>query len=133
MKIRNLSIITIALLLSSLVGCASITQGTQQKILIQTTPVSGASCCIRNNMGSWYLPCTPGVVAVHRSAHDMTITVTKPGYITQTITVGSRTKAMVFGNVIFGGVVGAGVDCADGAAFWYPKSIVIPMTPLHRN
>lgn len=35
----------------------------------------------------------------------------------------SKTKGMAFGNIVFGGVIGAGVDMADGAAYDYPNEI----------
>lgn len=41
--------------------------------------------------------------------------------------VKSSTKAMAFGNIIFGGVIGAGVDVATGAAYDYPTMITVLM------
>ena len=32
---------------------------------------------------------------------------------------------MAFGNILFGGVIGAGVDIATGAAYDYPELIVV--------
>jgi hypothetical protein len=37
---------------------------------------------------------------------------------------------MAFGNILFGGVIGAGVDVATGAAYDYPAVIEIDMTPI---
>jgi hypothetical protein len=42
---------------------------------------------------------------------------TKEGYTPATTSVASSTKAMAYGNVLFGGLVGAGVDAATGAAY----------------
>ena len=39
----------------------------------------------------------------------------------------SSTKAMAFGNILFGGPIGAGVDMASGAAYDYPNLITVMM------
>jgi hypothetical protein len=113
-----------------LTGCASIMGGRQQTVMIETTPVQGAQCYLSNDKGQWYLCSTPGAVIVHRSYSDLIITAQKPGYQEACVRLSSRTRGMVFGNVLFGGCIGAGVDCADGAAYHYPEHVVIPMVPM---
>jgi hypothetical protein len=44
-----------------------------------------------------------------------------------TVYAKSDTKGMVFGNILLGGVVGAGVDIATGAAYDYPEVIAVEM------
>ena len=41
--------------------------------------------------------------------------------------VKSGTKAMAFGNILFGGIIGAAVDTSTGAAYDYPDLITIVM------
>jgi phosphoketolase len=41
--------------------------------------------------------------------------------------VNSSTKGMAFGNILFGGPIGAGVDMASGAAYDYPNLITVMM------
>ena len=41
--------------------------------------------------------------------------------------VKSFTKGMAFGNILFGGIIGAGVDISTGAAFDYPSLISVQM------
>ena len=110
-----------------LVGCASITTGTNQSVSVKTGSVSGAQCSLENNKGTWYIPSTPGSVVVNRSFNDLSVKCEKKGYPLASKSVSSSTKAMAFGNVVFGGVVGAGVDIADGAAYDYPNTINVPM------
>ena len=64
---------------------------------------------------------------INRSYSDLRINCSKPGYRPSFKQVASKTKGMAFGNVLFGGVIGAGVDIADGAAYDYPTDIVVPM------
>ena len=55
------------------------------------------------------------------------INCSKKGYRPTFTQVSSKTKGMVFGNAVFGGLIGAGVDVADGAAYDYPNDIYVPM------
>lgn len=110
-----------------LTGCASIVDGEHQSISVQTPPTMGATCSLTNNKGEWFIPETPGSVVVHKSYDDLVVSCQEPGYVPDTVDVKSHTKAMAFGNVIFGGAIGAGVDVADGAAYDYPVNVVVPM------
>jgi hypothetical protein len=113
--------------ISLLGGCASITSGTKQSVSVITPPTSGAMCSLSNNKGSWYINQTPGSVTVHQSYKDLNVICNKKGYRSANQKVKSKTKAMAFGNAIFGGVIGAGVDAASGAAYKYPSVITVPM------
>ena len=44
-----------------------------------------------------------------------------------TAVVASSTKAMAFGNILLGGVIGAGVDIGTGAAYDYPEVISVAL------
>lgn len=110
-----------------LTGCASITQGTHQNITVTTPPVHGARCQLKNTKGVWVIPKTPGWVKVHKASGPLNVTCRKLGYAPGKKIVNSHMQAAVAGNVIFGGLVGVGLDSADGAAFKYPKKVVVPM------
>lgn len=113
------------LLLLSLVAitnCASITTGQNQSVSVNTAPHTGANCTLTNDKGKWHIPVTPGSVVVQRSFSDLNVSCTK-NHLAGMNTVKSKTKAMAFGNVLFGGVIGAAVDTGTGSAFDYPTSI----------
>ena len=116
-----------ALVLSLLSGCASIVSGTNQSVTVDTPGCAAASCRLTNDKGEWAVT-TPGSVVVNRAYGPLTIVCSKDGFASATATVTSTTKAMAFGNILFGGVIGAGVDIGTGAAYDYPTSIVVPMT-----
>jgi len=124
---KKIIICTALLACASLTGCASIVNGTSQPVSVNTAPIQGAKCCLKNNKGVWYINKTPGSVVVHRSYGDLTVTCSKKGYKTSSVKVKSHTKGMAFGNAVFGGVVGAGVDVADGAAYDYPSNVHVSM------
>jgi hypothetical protein len=70
---------------------------------------------------------TPGSVTVHRSYKDITVACEAAGQPAGSMAVKSSTKAMAFGNVIAGGVIGAGIDMANGAAYDYPDLLTVTM------
>lgn len=111
-------------------GCASIVTGHNQPISVETrhngAMVREANCKLENDKGTWFVT-TPGSVTVRRSFGDLHVRCEKDKHEPGILTVKSTTKAMAFGNAIFGGVVGAGVDIATGAAYDYPSLITVEM------
>ena len=107
-------------------GCASIVNGQNQSVSIDTPGCSPANCKLTNDKGTWFVT-TPGSVTVRRAFGNMTVVCSKEGYVPVTSSVGSSTKAMAFGNILFGGAIGAGVDIGTGAAYDYPELIDVPL------
>ena len=121
--------ITLLLVLTS--GCASITGTTNQSISVQTRvpegkEVAGAACELTNQKGKWFVT-TPGSVTVTRSNDDMQVLCKKEGSEPGRASVVSATKGSMFGNIIFGGGIGAIVDHNSGAAYEYPALIQVLM------
>ena len=128
---RLLSILVLGL---GLPGCASIVSGTTQSLSLETkTPagvqLAGASCQLTNDKGTWFVA-TPGTVSVHRSYSDLQSLCTRDGFQSNIRGTPSATKGMAFGNILFGGIIGTGVDVSTGAAYDYPTLISIMMTPI---
>lgn len=113
--------------ISLLSGCASIVDGTSQNVTLQTPPVTGANCSLKNNKGTWHVFSTPGTIKVHRSYSALHVTCRKPGYKKAKKRFQSTTKGMMAGNIVFGGFIGGGVDAADGAAYDYPNNLTVRM------
>lgn len=128
--VRTTATVAAGLVLASLTGCASMITGTNQLVSVETLhasgPVSGAVCRLENDKGVYYLT-TPGTVTVHRAYGDMIVKCDKPGFYFGITKIASSTKGMVAGNVVFGGLIGAGVDAATGAAYDYPTLLQIMM------
>jgi hypothetical protein len=127
MKLRT---IVGAVLLTQVVGCASIVNGQNQSVSVETRteagPVSGANCKLTNNKGTWFVT-SPGSTTVQRSYEDLAVRCEKEAMEPGLASAKSSTKAMAFGNIIFGGVIGAGVDISTGAAYDYPSLISVIM------
>jgi hypothetical protein len=112
-------------------GCASIVDGQTQSLSVKTQDaasreVVGARCTLSNDKGSWFLT-TPGSVGVHRSYKDLAVSCQAPEQPAGKAVVKSATKGMAFGNLLVGGIVGAGVDVATGAAYDYPQLVTVTM------
>jgi hypothetical protein len=111
-------------------GCASIVNGSNQSVSVETRTeagtISGANCRLSNNKGTWFVV-SPGSTLVNRSFEDLSVKCEKDGLEPGLLSVKSSTKAMAFGNIIFGGVIGAGVDMSTGAAYDYPTLITVTM------
>lgn len=116
--------------MAMLSGCASIVSGTNQVVSVQTMKdgdqFAGASCKLENSKGIWFVK-TPGSVTVHRAYGDLSVKCEKEGVDPGLATVKSHTKGMAFGNLLFGGAIGVGVDVSSGAAYDYPTLISLSM------
>ena len=126
MIFRTLSLCCAAACLSS---CATITRGSHEKLQVISSPPGADVALSTGEKGV-----TP--VAFTKLRRDsLQVTVSKPGYITQTVTVESHTSgsgvaAATAGNVAFGGPIGVTVAAASGA--WnslYPNPVSVQLTP----
>lgn len=132
------SLLILSILFSQfLLGCASITGNTNQNVSVQTkeptgSEVIGANCELSNSKGKWFVV-TPGTVGIHRSNDDIQVLCRKDGYEPGRNGIVSETKGMMFGNIIFGGGIGAIVDHSSGAAYEYPSLFQILMSRLQNS
>jgi hypothetical protein len=126
--------VTVVIGLGSLLltGCASIVSGHNQSLSVVAKngndDVIGARCSLTNDKGQWFAT-TPASVTVRRSYSAMAVDCTTERSAGAS-SVKSNTKAMAFGNVLFGGVIGVGVDVATGAAYDYPDVITVLLSSV---
>ena len=109
--LRRLAVMVAA---ASLGACATITRGTNTAWSVQTDPI-GAEVKTSNGFACDQTPCT---FKMPRKA-EFDVTIKKAGYVTYqghvTHRVAGAGGAGMAGNVLLGGVIGAGVDVASGA------------------
>ena len=113
-------------------ACASITTGTTQAVSVQTEP-PGATCVVsRNGETLGIVNPTPGSLTVSKSSQAMMVRCERPGSQVAITTVPSSLQAMTAGNILFGGIIGLGIDAASGAMNQYPPNITLalPAQPL---
>jgi len=128
-RIPSTLLVAVVMVITS--GCASITGTTIQSISVQTRAqdgkeVSGSACELTNSKGKWFIT-SPGSVTVTRSNDDMQVLCNKPGLEPGRASVVSAIKGSMFGNIIFGGGIGAIIDHNNGSAYEYPSFIQIMM------
>ncbi|HET7401897.1 MAG TPA: hypothetical protein VFJ62_08955 [Usitatibacter sp.] len=128
---KRMFFLAVAFLLAAVsTGCATITTGQNQSLSVETrhegTAVAGAACKLSNDKGTWFVT-TPGSVIVNRAYGDLAVNCTHEKYLPGVAVVKSSTKAMAFGNILVGGVIGAAVDVGTGSAYDYPPLISIDL------
>lgn len=98
----------------SATACATVTRGSNTAWQVTSEP-SGAK--VETSHGH-QCPATPCSIKMKRKS-EFTATLTKPGYRPATVTVTNKVSgaggAGMAGNVLVGGIIGAGVDVATGA------------------
>lgn len=130
-KFKSLTLISTLGLSYLLSGCASITSSSGQAVNVETVSkseqlVQGAHCKLTNDKGSWEVK-TPATITVQKSGADLVVHCTKSGLEDGTARVISSAGAGMWGNIIFGGGVGAIIDHSKGVAYNYPGVIKVTM------
>lgn len=111
-------------------ACASVVEGTNQEIVVNTNP-QGAACVLnRQDIAIGSVPVTPGAVTIKKTKHDITIVCNKDGFHEATYFNKSDVAGATVGNVILGGGVGWAIDSARGADNKYTSPVNITMVPL---
>lgn len=118
--------IGILVLAASVAGCATIVRGTSQSVSIDTPGHPGASCTLQSPGVGSRVVTTPASIELEKSKHNVQVTCRKDCFYGAGL-IASYTEGMAAGNVLFGGVLGLGVDAATGAMNKYADQTQIPM------
>ncbi len=96
-----------------LTGCATVIDKATQSVLIDTAPEDGAQCTLANSEGVWRVV-SPGLAKIRKTQNDLSVDCIKPGVGSGHVVAASHFRGTTAGNVIFGGIVGVGIDAASG-------------------
>lgn len=112
-------------------GCATITSSEMQDVAVSAYGETGhrvdkVKCVARNDRGSWQAE-APGILSVQRSAEDLMVECKKEGQPPGFVRAISRAAAGMFGNIVFGGAVGAIIDHSKGTGYDYPSAVHVRM------
>ena len=123
MQFHRQSIVLALALQTLLTGCATITKDANQPVRIETysknnVAVTGAKCVGKNERGEFTAD-SSGMMRPHRSGENLLITCSKDGEETGFGTLISRANGGMFGNILFGGGIGAIIDHNKGTAYSY--------------
>jgi hypothetical protein len=108
-----------------MMGCASITHGTEQSVKIDTlTPegkaIDGAECSLTNDKGEVFVRSGQSAT-VRRSGANLKISCTQSDQAPALGQAVSRVNAGMAGNILIGGAIGAAIDVGTGAGYNYPS------------
>ena len=116
------------LLLAS--GCASITQSELQRVSVTAAQdgkaIKDAECSLTNDKGTWTVK-APAQVDVRKSGENLSVVCKKDGFVDGLLSAVSRAAGSMFGNIIFGGGIGALIDHNKGTGYDYPNSLPVQM------
>jgi hypothetical protein len=117
------------ILAASVSGCATITRGSSEVLVINTEPVG-----VLASLSSGHMCKTPCSIELKRK-NAVHVKLEKAGYETVDTDVKSEVSgaggAAMAGNVILGGLIGAGVDAATGAMNRLtPNPLTVKMVPV---
>jgi hypothetical protein len=109
-------------------GCASIFDGTTQRISVNTNP-TGARCTFWRNGGLiGDVAATPGSLIVDKSRQELVIVCDKPGYTPSTYVNRSGLAGMAWANILTAGLTWA-VDTTRGADNKYESDVNLSLSP----
>lgn len=130
MKLPLLRLLACAVVLSAS-GCATITSNEMQPVSVTTKDDKGqnlekAKCTLRNDKGAWDAE-SPAFVQVRRSSEDLLVECKKEGQPNGSLRAVSRAAGGMWGNIIFGGGIGAIIDHSKGTGYNYPNTLPVKM------
>ncbi len=108
MVVQTVGVIIIGI---ALVGCASIIHGTSQQIGIGSTP-SGAKVTVSGQS----FGITPTITDLNRKDNHI-VKIELVGYLPYETTLTKQVSGWVWGNILFGGLIGLAVDAISGGLY----------------
>lgn len=127
MKFR-FTLVTVCAVMAT-AGCSSITQSDHQALSLTATyqgKVVEPVCDLRNDKGAWNAK-APANVTVRKSGEDLEVTCKLEGMPDGLLKAVSRAAGSMFGNIIFGGGIGAMIDHSKGTGYDYPDQLPVKM------
>jgi hypothetical protein len=125
---KSLNRLTILTFVLSSVGCATVTQGTQQAITFKIEPKT--TVCEVSRIGDGKIgriSSSSNTIHVGKDKDDIVVICTAPGYEQSTTRVVSgATGAGVTGVLLDFGIT----DMITGAMYRYPEEVTISLSPL---
>lgn len=124
---RAVTILALSILGLGLTGCATIVKDKSDTVTILTPNCpAGTSCKISNKKGSWVVQ-TPNTITVPKSDDSLLVICSTPDGREISGSLESKDGGMIWGNILFGGIIGAVVDARTDASRDYGDSIVLPL------
>ena len=108
---RHTRLVSAVSLSLALAACASIMHGTSQDVGISSTPTSASVTVDNGTTGQ-----TPFIAKLSRKDNHV-IHIAADGYQPADLTLTRKTSGWVWGNLLFGGIIGLAVDAISGGLY----------------
>lgn len=119
--------ILVTLSILGLCSCATIVDGGPDTINLQTSDGSMVRAQVSSKAGTQTLV-LPTLMSVPKSCKDIQIQVLEDRNTRMSYAVAdSQVNGWVFGNIIFGGLIGLAIDGVTGNICTYPSSVIVPV------
>lgn len=113
----------------ALTGCASIVDGGPDTINLMTSNGASVKAQINSKQFGTQQITLPTFITVPKSCSDITVNVMEDKKVNQSSAiVSSSVNPWIFGNVVFGGLIGLAVDGAAGNMCTYDSSVIVPIS-----
>lgn len=110
-----------------LAGCASIVSKTDSTTYFETNPEKAR--CVLHGQDFKRVVNTPDSIALPAGAAPITVSCSADGFRPTTAVLDTKIDGWIFGNILFGGVIGLAMDAARGAGFKYPPKFSVVLEP----
>lgn len=110
-------------------ACATLTTGTDETVSILTDPPEASCALKRGDQVVGIANPTPATVTLEKSKDEVSVVCSKDGHFDGVQVLSSSFQARTFGNIIFGGFIGLGVDAVSGAMHEYPDNVTVILIP----
>lgn len=111
----------------ALPGCASIVSDNNSGTYIETDPEKAR--CELHGQDFTRVVETPNSVMLPSSAAPVTVACKADGYKNTTAVLDTKLDGWIFGNLLFGGIVGVAIDAARGAGQKFPPRFAVVLEP----
>ena len=111
MSKKNSSRPALLVMMVLLSGCASLMNGTRQKLNISSVPTGEKVTIDGEDKGT-----TPTTASLKR-ANEHLVTISLPGYAPYQLHLMRKLSGWVWGNILAGGLIGLAVDMSTGALY----------------
>lgn len=111
-----------------LCSCATIVDGGPDTINLMTSDGSSVKAQVTTKAGTQTLV-LPTLMSVPKSCQDIQVQVIEDKKTNMSYSVvDSQVNGWVFGNIIFGGLIGLAVDGLTGNICTYPNTLIVPVS-----
>lgn len=120
-------VMTVAALAAAASGCATMTESTEQYVMMQTVldhqPVAGIGCVLSNDVGRWFVT-SPGRVQIRKSTQPLAVDC-RQNDVWAIDEIGPKQNGSRWGNILLTAGAGQFVDRQTGAGFDYPTTLTV--------